>query len=122
MNVIEKRRAIAGQGGFTLIELLVVIAILAILAGAAIIGIGAMRGNAKKNACKSEKDTIETGLEARDLDGNGVTPGTSTISLAVTDGYLKKAQAADWDVQWTTTGGYVASPSGSGKYSGVTCS
>ena len=121
MNMIEKRKARAGQGGFTLIELLVVIAILAILAGAAIVGIGAMRDNAKKNSCKSEKDTVETGLEARELDG-GIAAGSATVSDAISYGYLKKAKSADWSIAWTTTVGYVATPSGGGKYAGVTCS
>ena len=39
MNMIESRMEKRGQGGFTLIELLVVVAILAVLGGAAIIGI-----------------------------------------------------------------------------------
>ena len=120
MNMIEKRKAMAGQGGFTLIELLVVIAILAILAGAAIVGIGAMRDNAKKSACKSERDTVETALEALDV-SNG-TAGTSTIDGAKSDGYLKKANSTDWTVTWSTNGGYVAAPASGGKFSGVTCS
>ncbi|MCZ7628337.1 MAG: prepilin-type N-terminal cleavage/methylation domain-containing protein [Microthrixaceae bacterium] len=58
--MIKTRMEQRGQGGFTLIELLVVIAILAELAGGRIIGIGAMRTNAQKTACKSDKDTVET--------------------------------------------------------------
>jgi len=124
MDMIEKRRAMAGQGGFTLIELLVVIAILAILAGAAIIGIGAMRTNAKNQACKSERDTINTALEAYDLDTNG-TPGAATIALALSNGYLKKVSSTDWVAApygWTATGGYNVMPAASaGKYQGVAC-
>ena len=120
MNMIEKRKAQAGQGGFTLIELLVVVAILAVLAGAAIIGIGAMRDNAKKNACKSEKDTIETALEAWDVDHD--TAGSATIAAALGSGYLKKTSNSDWNTTYTPTGGWSVSPATTGKYNGVTCS
>ena len=119
MNMIEKRRAMTGQGGFTLIELLVVIAILAVLAGAAIVGIGAMRDNAEKTACKSEKDTIETGLEAYDVDtGNS---GTATIAAAKSAKYLKKVNDTDWSVSYTNSE-YSVAPTSGGKYGGVTCS
>lgn len=119
MNMIEKRKAMAGQSGFTLIELLVVIAILAVLAGAAIVGIGAMRTSAQKTACKSEKDTIETGLEAYDVD-NG-TAGSATIALASGAKFLKKVSAGDWTVSYTNSE-YSVTPAGGGKYAGVTCS
>ena len=64
MNIIEKKKRQMGQGGFTLIELLVVIAILAVLAGLAVIGIGAMRSNAEKQAGKADADTYQTAIEA----------------------------------------------------------
>lgn len=66
--MIEKRMEQRGQGGFTLIELLVVIAILAVLGGAVIIGIGAMRENAEEQVCKTNKETIEVAAEAYKLD------------------------------------------------------
>lgn len=59
MNMIEKRKAMAGQGGFT-IELLVVVAILAILAGVAVFAVSNLTADADNNACKVEKDTIKT--------------------------------------------------------------
>ena len=120
MNMIEKRKAMAGQGGFTLIELLVVIAILAVLGGAAIIGISTMRSNAQQTACKSEKATIETALEARDVNTN--TTGASTIANATTDGYLKKVTATDWTVTHAATTGYTVAPTATtgAKYATVT--
>ncbi|MCO5322460.1 MAG: prepilin-type N-terminal cleavage/methylation domain-containing protein [Microthrixaceae bacterium] len=119
MNMIESRMDQRGQGGFTLIELLVVIAILAVLAGAAIIGIGAMRDNAKQTACKSEVDTIETALEAYDINTN--TTGAGTIALASGAGLLKKVDAADWVVAYAG-GEYGVTPAAApGKYAGVAC-
>jgi len=119
MRSLNERMKARGQGGFTLIELLVVIAILAILGGAAVIGIGSMRDNAKNQTCKTEKATIETALEARDVDKNVV--GTSTIANATTDGYLKKVTDTDWTVTHGANG-YSVSPAAGGKYAGVACS
>ena len=81
MNMIEKRKAMAGQGGFTLIELLVVIAILAVLGGAAIIGIGAMRSNSEIQVCKTDKETIELAKEAERV----ATSDTSYATISVCD-------------------------------------
>ena len=62
--MIEQRKRNRGQGGFTLIELLVVIAILAILAGVAIFAVGGLNESADKSACLTEKDTINTAIQA----------------------------------------------------------
>jgi prepilin-type N-terminal cleavage/methylation domain-containing protein len=102
MNMIESRMEQRGQGGFTLIELLVVIAILAVLAGAAILGIGAMRTNAKKTACKADLDTISTAAEAYKID----TELEPTVASLAAANYIKK-QKAGFTV--TSSGGvYVA--------------
>lgn len=120
-SMIEKRKAMAGQGGFTLIELLVVIAILAVLGGAAIIGVGALRSNAETQTCKTEKSTIETALEANEIDAD-LAAGAATIATAEAAGLLKKVDAADWTVTHSATGGYSVAPAAGGKYAGVTCS
>ena len=104
-NMIENRKAMAGQGGFTLIELLVVIAILAVLGGAAIIGIGQLRENAKKQVCKTDAETLSTAAEAWLID--------QTLPLAVAisnnDGsafgaYLKQPATSAARVSVTTAG------------------
>ena len=74
MNMIEKRKAMAGQGGFTLIELLVVIAILAILGGVAVFAVGNLTDGADVNACKVEKSTFVTANAAADAKGAGNSP------------------------------------------------
>jgi prepilin-type N-terminal cleavage/methylation domain-containing protein len=86
MNMIEKRKAMRGQSGFTLIELLVVIAILAVLGGAAIIGIGALRDNAQAEVCATNLETIELAAQAYDI--SEPTAATSINSL-ISEGYLE---------------------------------
>lgn len=119
---MDKRPA-RGQGGFTLIELLVVIAILAILAGAAIVGVGAMRKNARKTACQSDRDTIQTAFEAYDvshLNDPGFTAGNATFASVAGDELLKKVNAVDWNTVSYTSGEYkVLANSGGGKYADV---
>lgn len=71
--MIESRKAQMGQGGFTLIELLVVVAILAVLGGAAIIGIGQMRENAETTVCETDQSTLRTAAYAALVDNPGFT-------------------------------------------------
>lgn len=111
MNMIESRMEQRGQGGFTLIELLVVVAILAVLGGAAIIGIGAMRGSAEKEVCSTDKETIETALEAEKLATNDTAYATAMSDLTG-PGYLKDAPKGTWDIT-TTPGEAVATAYGS---------
>jgi prepilin-type N-terminal cleavage/methylation domain-containing protein len=100
MNMIEKRKAMAGQGGFTLIELLVVIAILAILGGAAIIGVGALRENAANNACETNKETIALAAEAQKTASNS---GSYATNIAGLGSYLKTAPGTGtWAINATS--------------------
>ena len=101
MNLIEKKKRQMGQGGFTLIELLVVIAILAVLAGLAVVGIGAMRGNANKTACKADADTLETAVAAYRVDSNDVNP---TVASLLTSGLLKRSSKYDASMSIQTDG------------------
>ncbi|MBS1838400.1 MAG: prepilin-type N-terminal cleavage/methylation domain-containing protein [Actinobacteria bacterium] len=115
MNMIEKRRAMAGQGGFTLIELLVVVAILAILAGAAIIGIGAMRSNAQKQVCNTDQQTLQTAAEAWALDQN-TSALTAPQATLTGNGYLKTGVPTFGDPARTTaTSPFVATATAGGK-------
>lgn len=116
MNMIEKRKAQAGQGGFTLIELLVVVAILAVLAGAAIIGIGAMRSNSQKQVCKTDKATLETAAEAWALDTDTTALTANKTSALVAEGYLKSDVTTFGNPTRTTaTAAFVAAPVAGGK-------
>jgi len=112
MNIIEKKKRQMGQGGFTLIELLVVIAILAVLAGLAVIGIGAMRDNAEKQACKTDADTLGTAAEAWVVDN----PNTALTS-ANAEGTLGPS-GSKLVKKWTTSDAWVAVDANGGVSTG----
>lgn len=111
--MIESRKAHMGQGGFTLIELLVVVAILAVLGGAAIIGIGAMRGNAQEQVCKTDLKTIRTAAEAYRVSEDAV---PADVAALIAENYV----AADTDPGWTISVGAndVITVANNGAYNG----
>lgn len=101
MNLIEKRKAMAGQGGFTLIELLVVVAILAILAGVAVFAVSNLTEDADVNACKVERDTLKTAVAA----------AKATSSTTDTwDDYVDGSAAGNAGNKYWTVGGTAAAP------------
>jgi len=115
MNALKTRARMRGQGGFTLIELLIVIAILGILAGVVVYAVGGTTDSAKKNACKTERGTVETALEAYKADSaNDSYPTTLTY---LEPKYLKKAPSTS-DFGYTSTGPAVTAITG-GKYKNV---
>lgn len=114
-QMIKSRMAQRGQGGFTLIELLVVVAILAILIGVAVVGVGAMRDNANKSACKADRDTVETAAMAWRISNPSAT--TTVASLAAgTSPYLKKVDTASFTLDWTDAENPVANYVNNQKY------
>ncbi|HMS14744.1 MAG TPA: type II secretion system protein [Microthrixaceae bacterium] len=95
MKAIEKRRQMRGQSGFTLIELLVVIAILGILAGVVVFAVSGSTDDARLNACKVEKRTFETAIEA----ANASEDATDTAAS-----FLRSTTGKYWSVSGTTLG------------------
>ena len=115
MNAIKNKSRMRGQGGFTLIELLIVIAILGILAGVVVYAVGGTTDSAKKNACKTEKATIETAAEAFKADS--VTSAYPATLAALTPKYLKSDPSANFDIQ--TADPLVVKPIGSAAATGA---
>ena len=96
MNAIETRRMRSkGQSGFTLIELLVVIAILGVLAGVVVFAVGGVTKSANQKACKTERKTIETALEAYKAD-TGAYPASLILLNNGTPQYLKSNPTANF--------------------------
>lgn len=60
----RRDRVRRGQGGFTLIELLIVIVILGILAAIVVFAVGGITDRGQASACKAERKTLETAIEA----------------------------------------------------------
>ena len=77
------------QKGFTLVELLVVIVILGILAAVVVFAIGGTQTQAKTNACRAEKATVETAYEAFKAQSVG-NAEPADIAALVSGGYLKR--------------------------------
>jgi len=94
MTAMQQRR-MRGQGGFTLIELLVVIAILGILAGVVAFAVGGSTDSANKQACATEKKTVETALEAYKAD-NGTYPASVALLQSGAPQYLKEDASSKW--------------------------
>ena len=100
MNMIEKRKAMAGQGGFTLIELLVVVAILAILAGVAVFAVGNLTSDAGISACKTELSTVKTAISASRATSAADTPSTfleAPAAMKYFDAPVAGTGAGKWD-------------------------
>ena len=115
MNMIEKRKAMAGQGGFTLIELLVVVAILAILAGVAVFAVSNLTADADTNACKVEADTIKTAraaAKATSSTGDRTTTFLDGIPKYFTVNVAAETSTVPPTVAWAT--GYSATNPGNG--------
>lgn len=107
--MIKKRMEMRGQGGFTLIELLVVIAILGILAGVVVFAVGNINESAKLNACKIERRTMKTAVEA----AKGSTESPNVASwLESTTGEFFTAAGSGSAANYTPRTGNNAPPSG----------
>lgn len=105
MKAIEQRRRMRGQGGFTLIELLVVIAILAVLAGVVVFAVGGINNNSKDTACKIDKRTLQTAVQAYRAENGVYAPSEAAL---VPD--FLEAESTKWDVTITDTAVAPATP------------
>ena len=108
--MMERIRRAQKDDGFTLIEVLVVISILGILAGIVVFAVGGIADRGQESACKTEKKTVQTAVQAylaKPPAGGPASPGTSNLVGL----YL-----ADTPTWYTVTGGTV---SGSGACSAI---
>ncbi len=71
--------------GFTLIELLIVIVILGILATVVVFAVGGITDRGEENACKTDKRTLETAIEAYRAQNTGYPANISDLTTAPND-------------------------------------
>ena len=99
----ERMQEKRNEGGFTLIELLIVIIILAILAAIVVFAVGSTSTNANLSACKADKKSVETAVEAYKAQQGSYPAAMTTLTgtfadpnnSAVTDGpWLKEVPSA----------------------------
>lgn len=81
-----------GAKGFTLIELLVVIVILGVLAAVVVFSINGITDNSEESACRAQKRTIETAVEAYRAE-NGSYP---TNMAALVPNFLRETPSTKW--------------------------
>ena len=99
MWTVRHRSSLRGQGGFTLIEMLIVVAILAVLAAAVVLSVGGLTDKADEDACKTERRTIETALEAYHVDFDAY-PSALIDLVSGSPRYLKSTPSA---TRWSFT-------------------
>ena len=109
---LSKRVHTAREDGFTLIELLIVIVILGILAGIVVFAVGTATSDSKASACKADKKTVVTAVEAYKAK-KGVYP-TQALLTSGADATLKTfpdATVADegYAIAYDGAGGVTAS-------------
>lgn len=94
------------QKGFTLVELLVVIVILGILAAVVVFAVNGISDNGQVAACKTDKQTLSTAIEAyRAKNGVSTTPTEANLK----SGGLLADVSTYHDISWAGTT-YTISP------------
>jgi prepilin-type N-terminal cleavage/methylation domain-containing protein len=98
-TMLRKLRERADNEGFTLIELLIVITILGILAGIVVFAVGTTGSNATASACKADKKTVETAIEAFKAESATHVYPTAGDYTALVPAFLKEQppEAITWD-------------------------
>lgn len=100
---LDSRRR--NDDGFTLIELLMVIIILGILATIVVFSVRGITNKAEKNACLTERSTVETAVEARYAEKGAPYVPVATL---VTEGRLHSTPTNTFTVDAAT--GAVSDP------------
>ena len=76
----------ASQAGFTLLELLTVVAILGVVAGAVVLGVGALGTSSQETACASDGRTLRTAQEVHRLEHGAYADEATLVESGLIDG------------------------------------
>ncbi len=94
------KKVIKREYGFTLIELLIVVAIIAILAAIAIPNFLQAQIRAKVSRTLAEYQTLDTALEAYEIDNNQYIPTRYPVPLTTPISYLSSMPVTPWNDTW----------------------
>jgi general secretion pathway protein G len=93
------------ERGFTLVELLVVIVILGILAAVVVFAVGGTTENAQKSACKAERNTVESAVEAYNARTGQYPSGVGDLTNPPPDADGPVGRFLRRDPKWFDVGG-----------------
>ena len=94
------------DGGFTLTELLIVIVILGVLTGIVVFAVGAFTDRGEVAACKADKKTVESALEAFRAQTGGYPAANNWAALTGgTEPYLRsQPPTTSYTITFTAAG------------------
>ena len=92
--MMERIRRAQQEDGFTLIEVLVVISILGVLAGIVVFSVSGINDRGQANACKTEKATVNTAIQAYIAKNGTTTAPTIALLTSSPDQFL--AESPTW--------------------------
>jgi prepilin-type N-terminal cleavage/methylation domain-containing protein len=101
-----------GEEGFTLIELLVVIIVLGVLAAIVVFAVGGINNNSKASACKEDRRTVQTAMEAYYAQNNAYVDSAALTSKFLADPSVSYTATAAGDGKSYTIAAIAANPNG----------
>ena len=101
-----------GDEGFTLIELLVVIIVLGVLAAIVVFAVGGINNNSKASACKEDKRTVRTAMEAYYATNSTYVDSSALVPKFLADDSVSYSATAAADGKTYTIAAIAANPNG----------
>jgi general secretion pathway protein G len=101
-----------GDDGFTLIELLVVIIVLGVLAAIVVFAVGGINNNSKTSACKEDRRTVQTAMEAYYAQNNTYVDSSALTGKFLADPSVSYSATAAGDGKSYTVAAVASNPNG----------
>jgi general secretion pathway protein G len=106
------RRRHGSDEGFTLIELLVVIIVLGVLAAIVVFAVGGINNNSKASACKEDRRTVQTAMEASYAQNNTYVDSSALVPKFLAEDSVSYSATAAVDGKSYTIAPIAANPNG----------